>query len=153
MTKRTNLEIVSTGVAAIGVTSTLYFGFKSYGFEKQLAEMQLNVSSFDAAYSDSSLELRVDGSVFSEPERLVVLPIFSSQEHPVLLGQEVALPIDSGATIPDKNIIRFNQILDRLCEYPVNAELCVEQGVTLKLLRVTYSINGRSDTDEVLIAG
>lgn len=136
-------------VLSFGLGLLAYWQNHSMGeLEQQVAELQIEASSFDVDIKDGSLEFQLDGSVFAEPDSIRVRPVFSDGVvfQP---GAAVPIPIDSGASIPQQNLIRYVHILDRVCEWPENSDKC--ENLPIVLLQVEFEVNGQLDTDDVPI--
>lgn len=117
--------------------------------QEDYVDLQQASASFDAELHGGDLVLRGDGASFSEPDRLYIVPIFSSASDLPIVGQEVELALNSGRSLPSELTITFSNIEERVCAYPKNAEICALPETRLDLLKVTFELNGKQDTDDV----
>ncbi|MBR9848354.1 MAG: hypothetical protein GYB27_03020 [Rhodobacteraceae bacterium] len=133
---------------------TGFFGFKNYEIGRdyneissQLLSIQQNSFSFSASIENNSLVLSGSGSTFSEPSSLRIVPHFNQDNGLTVEGYAFSVPTGKGKADISNKKIRYENIVEAVCDYPQNLENC-KNG--LAYLEIQMVVNGKSDTDTAM---
>lgn len=140
---------VSNIIAAAGVAATAILGYISYDLSERNSELAQAASRFDASVESGALVLRGEGSVYAEPTSLTVEPIFDILDGSAVRAEAVPIALNTGNSDRNEQQLVFSDIVKRICAYGGNRSRCSKQ--TPSQIRVTFSVNGIKDTDDVIV--